>query len=188
MPRVPRTRRPTAEELAAADGLRIPDVITEGLAVLFCGINPGRYSGAVGHHFARPGNRFWKALHAGGFTDELVSPYDDRTLLRSGLGVTNLVARTTRSAAELEDEELREGGKRLERKVRRYRPGFVAVLGVDAYRRAFGRRDARIGAQEGGLGGARTWVLPNPSGLNAHYQLPQLVEEFRALRDAAFGD
>jgi TDG/mug DNA glycosylase family protein len=185
MPRVPRSRRPTAEELAAADGVRIPGVIEAGLAVLLCGINPGRYSGAVGHHFAYPGNRFWKALHGAGFTDELISPYDDATLPRYGLGLRYLVPRTTRSAADLDDEVLRHGGRRLERMARRFRPRFVAVLGADSYRRAFGRRNARLGLQEERLAASHVWLLPNPSGLNAHYQLPQLIEEFGKLREAA---
>ena len=153
--------------------------------ILFCGINPGLYSGATGHHFARPGNRFWKALHGAGFTPDVLSPYDDSTLLRHDLGVTNLVARTTAAAAELTDEELRRGAERLERKVRLRRPAIVAVLGVDAYRRGFQQPVADIGPQRDRLAAATLWVLPNPSGLNAHYQLPALIEEFSKLRRAA---
>ena len=182
---VPRSRRPTGEELALARDRRIPDVIADDLLVLFCGINPGLYSGATGHHFARPGNRFWKALHGAGFTNEVVSPYDDATLLVDGLGITNLVERTTAAAAELTHEELRRGGERLERKVRRRRPAIVAILGVDAYRRAFDRTNAAVGRQRERIAGSTVWVLPNPSGLNAHYQLPALVEEFSKLRRAA---
>ena len=182
---VPRSRRPTPEELAAAGERRLRDVIADDLLILFCGINPGLYSGATGHHFARPGNRFWKALHGAGFTRDLVSPYDDASLLDHGFGVTNLVPRTTATAAELADEELRRGAERLERKVRLRRPTIVAILGVDAYRRAFARPDAAIGLQPGRLAGAVLWILPNPSGLNAHYQLPALIDEFSKLRRAA---
>ena len=182
---VPRSRRPTPEEIAQARDRRIRDVIADDLLVLFCGINPGLYSGATGHHFARPGNRFWKALHGAGFTREIVSPYDDATLLADGLGITNLVERTTATAAELTHEELRRGAERLERKVRRRRPAIVAILGVDAYRKAFDRPHATGGPQGEGIDGAALWVLPNPSGLNAHYQLPALVEEFSKLRRAA---
>ncbi len=180
------TTRPTREELQAAHGRTIPDVLGPGLRVLFCGINPGLFSGAVGHHFARPGNRFWEALHRSGFTDRVLSPFEDRELLGRGLGLTNLVARCTSSAAELQPEELRDGAAALERIVRRRRPAAVAVLGIGAYRTAFGRPRAAPGPQAEGLSGARLWVLPNPSGLNAHYQLDVLVEEFAGLRRAAF--
>ena len=169
----------------AARDRRIRDVIADDLLVLFCGINPRLYSGATGHHFARPGNRFWKALHGAGFTKEVVSPYDDATLLSSGLGVTNLVERTTAAAAELTHEELRRGAERLERKVRRRRPAIVAILGVEAYRWAFDRPKAVVGRQAERLADAVLWILPNPSGLNAHYQLPALIEEFSKLRRAA---
>jgi TDG/mug DNA glycosylase family protein len=154
------------------------------LRVLFVGINPGLYSGATGHHFARPGNRFWKALHGAGFTDRLYSPYEDHALLDLGLGITNLVARTTASADELTADELREGARILERKVRRWKPGVVAFVGVTSYRIALGRPRARVGAQEEALAGARVWVLPNPSGRTAAYQLPQLIETFAELRRA----
>jgi TDG/mug DNA glycosylase family protein len=153
--------------------------------VLFCGINPGLYSGATGHHFARPGNRFWPALHAAGFSDRLLPPWEERRLLPHGYGITNLVARTTAAAAELSRDELIAGRSRLERMVRRYDPRWVAVLGVGAYRTAFGRPLARVGEQAESLAGARLWVLPNPSGLNAHYQLPDLAREFAALHAAA---
>src|SRR5438094_7632243 len=134
MPSPPRPTRPTSAELAAAEGKTVPDLIAPDLRVLFCGINPGLYSAAVGHHFARPGNRFWPALHAGGFTDRLLSPYDEAEILTLGLGLTNLVSRATASANELTDEELIAGRRRLERKVRRYRPAYLAILGVSAYR------------------------------------------------------
>ena len=179
--------RPTPEQLEAARDTAIADVIAPGLSVLFCGINPGLYSGAVGHHFARPGNRFWKALHLAGFTPEVLSPFDDRGLLDLGLGVTNLVRRTTRSAAELTTEELQEGARRLEQKVRRYGPRFLPFLGMSAYRAAFRSPGAALGLQQDGIGPARVWLLPNPSGAQARYQLPELVEAFAALRAASLG-
>ena len=168
--------------MAAAYGRTIRDVIGPELRVLFVGINPGLYSGATGHHFARPGNRFWKALHGAGFTPRVYSPFEDRALLELGIGVTNLVARTTATADELRPEEYREGARKLERKVQRYDPADVAFVGVTAYRVAFGRRRAKIGPQDERLAGARVWVLPNPSGRTAAYQLPQLIEAFSALR------
>ncbi len=179
--------RPTRDQIAAAHGRKVPDVAGPGLNVLFSGINPGLYSGAVGHHFARPGNRFWKALHGAGFTPEVLSPFDERGLLEVGLGVTNLVDRATANADEVTPDELREGGRRLERKVRRLRPRAVAFLGVTAYRVAFGRPRAVIGEQSERMGAARIWVLPNPSGRTAAYQLPALVEAFRDLRSAVTG-
>src|SRR5437660_5290359 len=152
-------RKPSREEVAAAHGKTIRDVIGPGLRVLFVGINPGLYSGATGHHFARPGNRFWKALHGAGFTDHVYSPFDDRELLRLGIGITNLVARTTATADELTREELQAGAAALERKVRRWKPKVVAFVGVTAYRTAFDRRRAVIGPQDETVAGARVWVL-----------------------------
>ena len=170
-------RRPTKEDLEAARGKTIPDVLGPGMRVLFVGINPGLYSGAVGHHFARPGNRFWKTLHGAGFTDRVYSPFEDRALLELGIGVTNLVARTTATA-----DELREGAEKLERKVRRWPPRVAAFVGVTAYRVAFARPQARIGRQDETIAGSEIWVLPNPSGRTAAYQLPQLVAAFSELR------
>jgi double-stranded uracil-DNA glycosylase len=158
------------------------DVIGPGLKVLFCGINPSLYSAAVGHHFARPGNRFWPTLHAAGFTDRLFNAFEDSKLLDRGYGITNVVERATASAAELSPEEYVKGGSRLEAKVRRYGPRVVAVLGVGAYRAAFGKKDASVGRQEERLGGALVWVLPNPSGLNAHYRLADLARVYQELR------
>jgi TDG/mug DNA glycosylase family protein len=152
--------------------------------VLFCGINPGLYSAATHHHFARPGNRFWPALYAAGFSDHLLQPWEEDLLLPRGVGITNLVARATAGADELTREELVAGRRRLERLVRRQGPRWVAVLGLGAYRTAFGRPLATVGAQSELVAGARLWVLPNPSGLNAHYQLPDLVREFAALYEA----
>ncbi|HET9862097.1 MAG TPA: G/U mismatch-specific DNA glycosylase [Steroidobacteraceae bacterium] len=178
-------RRPTRAEVLAAAGRKVPDVIAPDLRVLFCGINPGLYSGATGHHFARPGNRFWPALHAGGFTPRIIAPWEERELLGWGYGITNLVARATVAAAELRKEEFIAGAKRLARKVTRYRPRWVAVVGIGAYRAAFGRPKAVIGEQPERLGSARLWLLPQPSGLNANHQMPELTAAFRALYEAA---
>jgi TDG/mug DNA glycosylase family protein len=176
---------PTKAELEAARGRTIPDVLGPDLDVVFVGINPGLWSGAVGHHFARPGNRFWRALHGAGFTDRVLSPLEDTSLLGYGLGVTNLVARTTATADELAADELRDGARRLAERLRPLRPRTVAILGIGAYRTAFRRPKAAPGEQAERLVDARLWVLPNPSGLNAHYQLPDLVEVFGELRRAA---
>lgn len=152
--------------------------------MLFCGINPGLYSGATGHHFARPGNRFWPALHRSGFTPRLLHPSEQRDLLLLGLGITNLVPRTTPVAAELTADELIQGGRRLSAKVATLQPAFLAVLGITAFRTAFQAPIAAIGPQTMTLGSTKVWVLPNPSGLNAHYQLDALNAEFARLRDA----
>jgi TDG/mug DNA glycosylase family protein len=177
-----RPARPNRAALVAAAGRRVPDLIRSGLRVLFCGINPGLYSAATGHHFARPGNRFWPALHAGGFTPRIVDPWEEGELLELGLGITNLVARATAAAAELTSAELVAGRRRLERKVTRYGPAWVAVLGVGAYRAGFRRPEARLGRQPERLGPAGLWLLPNPSGLNAHHQLADLAAAFAELR------
>jgi double-stranded uracil-DNA glycosylase len=176
--------RPTPADLTAATGGRVPDVLAPGLRVVFCGINPGLWSAAVGHHFARPGNRFWKALHLGGFTPRLLAPDEEPELLRLGLGITNLVERASAGAADLTPDELRAGAERLVAKVERVRPAVVAVLGVGAYRTAFAAPKATIGPQPAPIAAATAWVLPNPSGLNAHYQLPDLAAAFAALRRA----
>lgn len=177
-------RKPTRAEIQAASGTTVSDIIAPNLRVLFCGINPSLYSAAVQHHFARPGNRFWKTLHAAGFTDRLLSPAEDRELLTFGYGLTNIVDRATARADELAPEELVAGHIALAEKVRRYQPQVLAVLGVSAYRTAFKRPKAGMGKQEDKLGGAIVWVLPNPSGLNAHYQLNDLKQVYQALRDA----
>jgi len=174
----------TADELAAARDRTIPDVIAPDLQVLFCGINPGLISGATGHHFARPGNRFWPALYLSGFTPRQLRPDEQDELVTWGLGITNLVARTTARADELSREELLDGGAILRTKVETFRPRWLAVVGVTAYRDAFGDRRAAIGRQVASIGATRIWVLPNPSGLNAHYTLPLLADEFRQLRAA----
>ena len=176
--------RPTAAQLRAAIGRTVPDILAPGLNVLFCGINPGLYSAAVGHHFARPGNRFWPTLHTAGFTPRLLDPAEECELLKLRLGITNVVNRATASAAELTPEELRRGGRRLVAKVQRFSPRFLVVLGIGAYRQAFRRPQAELGRQKELIGGTLVWVLPNPSGLNAHYQLADLARQFRALRRA----
>jgi len=152
------------------------------LRVLFVGINPGLYTAFTGHHFARPGNRFWPALHGAGFSVRLLHPSEQRMLLRDGYGITNLVNRATATAEEVAPAEFAAGRKRLAAKVRRYRPRVVAFLGVGAYCHAFGIKTAAIGRQADRFEGAVVWVLPNPSGLNANYQLPDLVKLFRPLR------
>ncbi|HKN55282.1 MAG TPA: G/U mismatch-specific DNA glycosylase [Amycolatopsis sp.] len=174
--------RPTKAQLAAAHGGTIPDVLAPDLAVLFCGINPGLYSGALGLHFARPGNRFWPALHAGGFTPRLLDPSEQDELPELGIGITNVVARTTARADELSGDELRAGGKILTAKVLEYRPRWLAVVGITAYRVAFGVPKAKVGRQDQMIGTTQVWVLPNTSGLNAHWTPTTLGAEFAALR------
>ncbi|MBM7113504.1 G/U mismatch-specific DNA glycosylase [Archangium primigenium] len=162
----------------------MPDVIAPGLKVLFCGINPSVYSAVVRHHFARPGNRFWPALHASGFTPRLFSPFEQEELLALGCGITNVVAQASVSADTLTAAEYAEGGRQLEARVRRYGPRFLAVLGIGAWRTAFQKPRAVLGPQPESLGGARVWVLPNPSGLNAHYRPVDLARLFRVFREA----
>jgi TDG/mug DNA glycosylase family protein len=176
--------KPTPEDLrAAADGT-IADVIGPGLRVLFCGINPSLWSAATGHHFGRPGNRFWPALHRSGFTERLLHPSEQDELLAVGLGITNMVARATARADELSPAELVTGGEILTATVTRWRPAMLAVVGVTAYRTAFTRPKAAMGAQDHTVAGTPIWVLPNPSGLNAHYTVDTLAEEFALLRAA----
>jgi double-stranded uracil-DNA glycosylase len=177
--------RPSAADLAAAAGRTIPDVGGPGLRVLFSGINPSLYSAATGHHFARPGNRFWPALHRSGFTPRLLHPSEDGELAALGLGITNVVARATARAAELSAAELVEGGEALARTVARWQPAWVAVVGVTAYRVAFARPKAAMGRQPDLVGGRPVWVLPNPSGLNAHYTTDALAAAFAEFRAAA---
>ena len=164
-------------------GKPLPDVVAPGLDVLFCGINPSLMSAARGHHFARPGNRFWPALHLAGLTPRRLAPEEDGELLRYGLGVTNLVDRPTRAAAELTPDELRAGAAALAELVARCRPRVLAVLGVTAWRVAFDRPRAALGVQPERVGDVTTWVAPNPSGLNAHHQLPDLAAFYRRVRD-----
>ncbi|GAA3803761.1 G/U mismatch-specific DNA glycosylase [Amycolatopsis tucumanensis] len=180
--------RPTREQLAAAAGTTIPDVLRPGLDVLFCGINPGLYSGATGYHFARPGNRFWPALHASGFTPRRFDPSEQDELLDLGLGITNVVNRATARADELTGDELRAGGVRLAAKVAEYRPRWLAVVGITAFRTAFDRPKAIVGRQPDPLGETRVWVLPNPSGLNAHWTPTTLAEAFAELRNSVYSE
>lgn len=178
----PKAPRPTREELLAAHGRTVADVIAPDLSVLFCGINPGLYTAAIGHHFGRPGNRFWPALHRAGFTERQLDPSEERELLSHGWGITNVVARATATADEVTAEELAAGGRALVEKARTFRPRWVAILGVGAYRTAFGRPRAALGRQEETMADTAVWVLPNPSGLNAHYRLEDLAEKLRELR------
>ena len=180
-------RRPSSWDLTAARDKTIPDVVAPGLQVLFAGIKPGLYSAATGYHFARPGNRFWPALYAAGFTDRVLRQEEQEDLLALGLGITNVVARATARADELTDDELRAGGRRLEAKVRRWRPTVVAFVGIGSYRVVSGIKKAQVGLQEEPFGGSYAWVLPNPSGLNAHYQPDVLAKLFRDVRLWATG-
>jgi TDG/mug DNA glycosylase family protein len=186
----PRPPRPSPADLAAARNRTIPDVLPAPgapLRVLFCGINPSLYSAATGWHFARPGNRFWPALHLSGFTPRRLAPAEQHLLPGYGLGITNLVARATAQAAELDAAELQAGGERLAALVAERCPRILAVAGVTAYRTAFAHPHATIGPQPTPPAGPQVWVLPNPSGLNASWTTPRLVEAFRDLR-MAVGD
>jgi TDG/mug DNA glycosylase family protein len=181
---LPSFPKPSRADIAAAEGKTVADILAPDLKALFCGINPGLYTAAIGHHFGRPGNRFWPALFASGITERLLSPYEERELLPLGYGITNLVARASARADDLNENELREGARTLERKVRRYRPRFVAFLGITAYRTAFQRPRAVLGLQAETLAEAKIWVLPNPSGLNAHHSAADLARLFAELRHA----
>jgi TDG/mug DNA glycosylase family protein len=167
--------------------VKLRDVLGEDLDILFCGINPGLYSAAAGHNFARPGNRFWPTIHQAGFTPRQLRPDEERELLRYGCGITNIASRPTAAADELTPEELRKGGRALERKVRRYRPRVLAVVGIGAYRTAFARPRAKVGLQEERIAESRIWLLPNPSGLNANYRPAELVAVYRELREWVSG-
>ena len=179
---LPTPWKPTKAQLLAAHNKWVPDLIAEDLIVLFAGINPGLYTAAIGHHFGRPGNRFWPALYDGGFTPRLYSPFESQLLLDLKYGITNVVSRPTARADELSNEELRAGGRRLAAKVKRWRPTVVAFVGIGPYRIISGVKDARVGLQEEPFGGSHAWVLPNPSGLNAHYQPAALAQLFGDLR------
>ena len=185
MPRDLDRPNPSREDLEAARDLLLPDVLASGLHIVFCGINPGLWSAATGHHFARPGNRFWPALHASGLTPRRMQPADQEELLAIGLGLTNVVPRATARADELTPQEYVDGGRHLAAKMEVLRPAWLAVLGVTAYRTAFGDRNAQVGEQPTGLGATRVWVLPNPSGLNAHWSAAALADAFRRLGERA---
>lgn len=176
--------KPTKDDVADALNRTVPDLIAPDLRILFCGINPGIYSGATRLHFARPGNRFWKVLYHSGFTDRQLDPSEGRELLESGCGITCFVSRTTARADELSKAEFVEGGKVLLEKLKKYRPKMLAVLGLGAYRTAFGRPKAAVGLQAETFGDTRIWLLPNPSGLNANYQLDDFVRLFSDLKNA----
>jgi len=182
---VPQPWKPTKEQLLAATSKTVRDVIAPDLSILFCGINPGLYTAAVGHHFARPGNRFWPTLYAAGFTDRRLTAFDERELLKLGYGITNVVSRTTASADLLSKDEMIRGGERLRKKVWRYRPRILAVLGVGTYRVAFNQPKTKVGRQQETISNTIVWVLPNPSGLNANYQMKELTKLFVDLREQA---
>ena len=175
-------KKPTKEDLRDAINRTTEDLIDYNLKVLFCGINPGIWSGATGFHFAKPGNRFWKVLHLAGFTDRQLHPSEEAELLELGYGITSFVKRTTARADELTKEEFIEGGKLLVKKIKKYKPQTLAVLGIGAYRTAFNKPKAKLGLQEEKIGGANVWLLPNPSGLNAHYQVDDLAALFCEVR------
>ena len=170
--------------MIAANDKAIPDLVAPDLKVLFCGINPGLYSGATGHHFAKPGNRFWPALHAGGFTPRVLKPWEEQELLTYGCGIINVVNRTTATAAELSNDELIAGGAKRRKLVAKLKPRYLAIVGVGAYRVACDRPKATFGLQPETIGATKIWVLPNPSGLNAHYTPASLGKLFRELHDA----
>ena len=176
--------KPTKADLDNAVNRTVDDLIGHNLKVLFCGINPGLYSGATGLHFARPGNRFWKVLYGANFTSRLLDPSEEAELLENGYGITCFVSRTTARADELMRQEFIDGGKLLQTKLGIYRPQMLAVLGLGAYRTAFDRPKAKVGLQDEKLGETRIWLLPNPSGLNANYQLDDFIKLFRDLKSA----
>jgi TDG/mug DNA glycosylase family protein len=176
--------KPTKEDLRDAVNRTTEDLIDYDLKILFCGINPGIWSGATGFHFAKPGNRFWKVLHLAGFTDRQLHPSEEHELLESGYGITSFVKRTTARADELTPAEFVAGGKALVKKIEKYKPRTLAVLGIGAYRAAFSQPKAKLGLQPDKIGGASVWLLPNPSGLNAHYQAGDLAALFREVREA----
>lgn len=184
MPDPQRPPKPTREAIASAYGKTVPDLIAPGLKVLFVGINPSLYSAAVGHHFARPGNRFWPALRAGGFTPRLFAPWEGPALLSLGVGITNIVPHATATAAELTNDDYLDGARLLTAMLLESRPRFTAFVGITSYRIAFGQKHATVGPQPSRLAGSSVWVLPNPSGLNAHYQPVELGRLFGKLREA----
>lgn len=181
-------RIPSRAELLAAYGRTVPDLVGPDLRVLLCGINPSLWSGAVSLHFARPANRLWTTLHLAGFTARRLHPSETGELLAAGIGVTNLVHEATARADEVKNEQLKSGVTKLTALVARCAPAYVAFLGLSAYRIGFARPRAAIGPQPERLAGAESWLLPNPSGLNAHYQQPQLTAAYAELRRAAYDD
>jgi TDG/mug DNA glycosylase family protein len=182
---VTQIRRPTRGELLGAYGTTVPDLVRPGLRVLLCGINPSLESGYRGLHFATPGNRLWPTLAAAGWTTRQLLPSQTDELLGAGIGITNLVARATARADELTDDEIRAGLPRLAELAERWSPGWVAFCGMSAYRTATGRRTAAVGPQPDSIGGRPVWLLPNPSGLNASWQLPRLATAYAELWQAS---
>jgi TDG/mug DNA glycosylase family protein len=176
--------KPTKEDLRDATNRTTEDLIDYDLKVLFCGINPGIWSGATAFILPKPATRFWKTLHLSGFTSRLLHPSEEHELLENGYGITSFCKRTTARADELRVEEYIEGGKALVKKIKRFHPQFLAVLGIGAYRTAFDQPKAKLGLQEQLIEKTRVWLLPNPSGLNAHYQLNDLAKLFAELRQA----
>src|ERR1700681_3586286 len=174
--------KPTKAQLLAARNKVVPDLVAKNLIVLFAGINPGLYTAAIGRHFGRPGNRFWPALYGGGFTPRLFSPFENALLLDLKFGITNIVERATARADELTADELGAGGQRLQAKVNRWRPPVVPFVDIGPSRIGSGNKDARRGLQKAPFGGSHAWVLPNPSGLNSHYQPAALAQLFGDLR------
>ncbi len=181
-----KSQKPTHEELEQAVLLTVPDIIAPHLTVLFCGINPGLYTAATGYHFARPGNRFWKALFLAGFTPTLFHPSEQERLVSLGYGITNFVPRTSRTAAELSQGEIQQGAQQLVQKVEKYHPKILAILGVDVYRKGFNRPKARVGLQIETIGMTRIWVLPNPSGLNAHYTAESIAQLLKKMKKEVY--
>ena len=179
---MPKPKGPSREELLAAHGKTMPDVIAPDLDVLFCGINPSLYSVVIGHHFGRPGNRFWPAIYKAGFTPRLYDPREDGSLIELGYGITNMAPRATARADELSKDEIQKGRELLASKVKKYRPKCLAFLGITAYRIAFAQPKAKIGPQPD-WEGTQVWALPNPSGLNAHYQVDGLAEVYSWVLD-----
>jgi len=176
--------KPSKEDLRDATNRTTEDLIDYNIKVLFCGINPGIWSGATGFHFAKPGNRFWKALHFGGFSDRVLHPSEEHELLENGYGITSFCKRTTARADELSNEEIVQGGKNLVKKIEKFKPQMLAVLGIGVYRTAFNQSKAKLGLQDTKIGNTRIWLLPNPSGLNAHYQINDLAKLFGELKQA----
>ncbi len=179
------------EELLAFRDATVPDLIGPGLRLLFVGINPGLWTAATNTHFAHPGNRFYPALRRAGIIEREIDrglgfTDDDRAhLVARGIGITNVVARATAKASELSNAELRDGGVALRRRVAELEPAVVAVAGITAYRTAFGERKAVMGRQDTDFEGAELWIVPNPSGLNAHETVETLAEAYRGPAEAA---
>lgn len=181
----------TRAELESFRGATLPDLLGDTVRLLFVGINPGLWTAAVQAHFGRRGNRFYPALYRAGIVDRLIdasngfTEADRKHLVERGIGITNLVAGATARADEIDTAELVAGSRSLERRVSAVRPDVVAILGITAYRTAFARPRATAGRQAEDLGGAQLWVVPNPSGLNAHARLDDLAKAYREVALAA---